>query len=353
MQRNLQRTGTLCNPRVTRNACDIFDKNDCLPSIDTWILFSARWPKGTLAKVNELQRGLQPAWFDRCENEDGYCWGLTLTVQQPRRETLLFLGRNQNRYKIKVSRIDVVYDFISQDEESKRIKTAWLRGHVLLLHRRAAFLEVQEKTVSWIQQVGRRRQSSKDVVLYDDRHCKLDGQADCTHLEIKLYDARTIQGLGLDNIGELVDLDPHELFARTIKLTAFDVEEYVNRCIKKSFKGHLMDKTKSKFAERWNANLHRRLKGIMDRKFQHSAQRAKDILGHKRVNRDTISTDELQIPHALSFPLSSKSRSGSPSNRPRNGSLKSFTVISKRGRGVCLTCKGRAQVRIRPMMRTV
>ena len=322
MERILSATSKRSNPQIAPTARDFFGEIDVLASIDTLVLFAARWPKGTLAKVNELQCGLQPSWFAPCENKDGYCWGFILTVQQPRHPTLLFLAGIQKQHLTKSVRLDVAYDFIGRDEEHKRAITAWLRGRILLLHRRAAFLHEDEQTVSWITQRDRKRRSNKDLVLYDDRPCKLDGQVDCSHLEIRLYDARIIQRLGLGDIGDIVDLKPHELFALTIKLTAFNVEEYVKRRIQKSYRGDLM-RNHIKFAERWNTNVHRRLQTLANKIFQHSAQRAKDILGDKRVYRHMINVDNLRIPHELSWPLPSslslKSSSSMPSHRPRYG----------------------------------
>jgi hypothetical protein len=148
----------------------------------------------------------------KCVNQQGH-WGWKLTVQAPTESALLMLDDYQRRYKGKIINLHIAIDLFADDLSACE---NWLHDHVVLKYRKPGPMAEGENTISWVYHVGR-RPPTRNITLYSDKPSKLNNRP-CNHLEIRLWRCRTIKGLGLYRVRDVMRLDPAVLVPRLIRL---------------------------------------------------------------------------------------------------------------------------------------
>jgi hypothetical protein len=271
-----------------------FARNETIASIDTIWFFADFFPERIVKMIPD---NTENGWLKPCQLDNGYRFGFLLCLQQPSLTIIEAIAAVQERCKIKISRLNIAFDFLSENCEGKGTKTLWLKEHILLRYRRKGRLLEQENTLTWNSFAGRKA-SNRNLIIYDDRQSKLGG-SECTHVELRFLNSASVARLGLSNFMKLIDLDPSNLFAKVIKLTAFDLDEFSNRNIRRNYKSWHIKKD-TELAEHWNSNLLKRLRRQYRIVYQGCVQRAKDILGAK-VGQDVLDPSLLKLPIKLSW----------------------------------------------------
>jgi hypothetical protein len=183
--------------------------------VDTISIFVPRQKLPRPSIIRELKAVNSGAVFPQeCANWQGH-WGWKLTVQAPSESALLMLDDYQRRYKgkIKIITLHIAIDLFADDLSACE---NWLDDHVVLKYRKPGPMAEGENTISWVYHV-RRRPPTRNIQLYSDRPSKLNNQL-CNHLEIRLWRCRTIKGLGLCWVRDVMRLNPTELMPRLIRL---------------------------------------------------------------------------------------------------------------------------------------
>ena len=283
----------------------------CNPSavscyIDTLELFFRFPPKG-IGKLRALQ-GLIPQLIP-CRDRNGFNWGFRLVVHQPKRATIQELSKLQKKYKAKLCRLDVAADFILLDSEACQTFRSWFEKSALLKRRRVGSMVDEENTTYWISHRERARLGKKrrrDLALYGDKPCKLTGEMDCVHVELRLMCTDAVRKAGFHYARDVINVDPSRLFKNHIKLVIFDPQPAKQRLMRSMVdrdRRQCRGKTLSEFTDRFRASLPQRARGWIDR-FKNRAQLLKDFMGVDFMDAEMKPVDigMLCLPNHLEWP---------------------------------------------------
>jgi hypothetical protein len=236
--------------------------------IDTIGVFLRYVPKG-IRRILEPLHG-RPLRIDESVDKYGRVWGYRVTLHQPKVCTLKALDRLQKKHGGKLCRVDVAYDFSSHSRD-------WLERRSTMRWRRRAPMLNENKGVYFIQQKGRRSWSGRDIVIYDDRPSKITGELDVNHFELRLQNTETVRRQGFEHAGDLIGLNPKELFDKHVKLVEVDIEAITSSVIRKTLKDE-RERHRSKgsqgtnpFIDRYRASLAHRLRSQLDRLIENRA----------------------------------------------------------------------------------
>jgi hypothetical protein len=128
---------------------------------------------------------------------------------------------------------------------------------------------------------------------------------------LRLQNTETVRRQGFEHAGDLIDLNPKELFQKHVKLVEVDIEgikwsiiretlrdERLNHCSRRPKKvSSFMDQ----FTDQWRAILPRRLPSQLDRLFRNRAQVIKDLFPNAIQKVKIIPVDVLGIPDRLDW----------------------------------------------------
>jgi hypothetical protein len=272
--------------------------------LDTVEAFFRYVPKG-LRTILEPTHGRRVR-VEPCADKYGMVWGYRVILHQPNDSTLETLDRLQKEHGGKLCRLDVAYDFSSHSRD-------WLDRHSTMRWRRRGPMLDEENGVYFIQQKDRRRRSGRDIAFYWDRPSKITGELDIPHLELRLQNTETVRREGFKHAGDLIGLNPKDLFQRHIKLVEVDIEGIKWSIIRKTLRDERLSyiakrpRKVSSWFDRYRASLPHRLARQFDRIVQGRAQVIKDLLPNAIQRGKIIPVDVLGIPNRLDWvPLISK-----------------------------------------------
>ena len=121
-----------------------------------------------------------------------------------------------------ISRLDVACDWPFLTQTAADAAKHYLHYHLLLSHRRKGPMQTfGSGAVAWLKyKIGQR--CSKNLLCYADKPSKIMKSSCCCHLEIRFYNARACRAAGLYRVGDLIELDPAQLFDRSIRLASHE-----------------------------------------------------------------------------------------------------------------------------------
>ncbi len=289
----------------------------CNPSavycfIDQIELFFKRRPKG-VGQIRALQEGL--VWLEECRDCNGFVWGYRLIVHQPKLVTIMELDRMQKKYKALICRLDVAADFVFSSAEACAAFALWFERNALLRWRPFGRMFDEGNTRCWVSYKQRKQEGKKcrrDITLYDDEACRLTGEPDCAHVELRLISATVVRATGYERVRDLIKLNPHRLLKKHIKLVDFDREAFLQkraRAVVDADRRRYRGKTTTPFVDRYRASISRRAIGFIERFKLDRAQRAKDLFG---VEARSVDFDLLCVPDHLEWHQSHDNINTSP-----------------------------------------
>jgi hypothetical protein len=149
--------------------------------------------------------------------------GWVVIVPRPTQSILRDLDALQFRegkYHGRISRLDVACDWPFLTQTAADAAKHYLHDHLLLPHRRKGPMQTFDSgMVAWLKyKIGRR--PSKNLICYADKLSKIMKSSCCCHLEIRFFNARACRAAGLYRVGDLIELDPAQLFDRSIRLAS-------------------------------------------------------------------------------------------------------------------------------------
>ena len=161
----------------------------------------------------------------RCRASTPSNWppGLVVIVPRPTQSILRDLDALQFRegkYHGRISRVDVACDWPFLTQTAADAAKHYLHDHLLLPHRRKGPMQTWDSgAVAWLKyKIGQR--PSKNLICYADKPSKIMKSPCCCHLEIRFFNARACRAAGLHRVGDLIELDPAQLFDRSIRLAS-------------------------------------------------------------------------------------------------------------------------------------
>jgi hypothetical protein len=153
-----------------------------------------------------------------CNNAYGF-WGWIIVTQQPSEEAVSILDDYAQRYKGKITRLDLANDLYP---DSLISCADFLKHHLVLKYARTRKMLEFAHTTCWVDHT-RRSAPTRNVELYCDRPSKLNGRQ-CAHLEVKLNKARTFKRLGINRVSDIMNINPSERMKRLVKLAEPRIE---------------------------------------------------------------------------------------------------------------------------------
>jgi hypothetical protein len=269
------------------------DERECIATIDTIEIFTRfpNWPRPV-----SVIASIQDVYVRRCNDRRRNIVGYMTIVHQPKPRTWALLKLIQTHYRGVISRVDVAYDFVGPEPFAFK---EWLLRHVLLKHRRQGrMLDIDDVTY-YIMQIDRKRRSAIDLVLYPDLHCKVTGEVDCSHAEIRFLGSQSAKRAGFVTIDDVVNIDPAEVFARYLRLVDYDVEALIQNlqraAVKADREQHHGQNRVDPFIDKLRAQLPARVRNVVERG---SAGRAQLLHGYNMKVRP-IDLSVLKLPNAI------------------------------------------------------
>jgi hypothetical protein len=262
--------------------------------VDTLELFAPSLPKGIRAQI--AATGAGKVLVEPCGKANA-TWGVRLIVHQATRRTLPVLQEIQTRFRATVCRLDVAFDFSDWDPE-------WFEHHAIMRYRRAGPMHDEENGTYWVTQNIRQRRSERDVVVYGDQPGKMTGEIDIAHFEVRFQRTGAVRRMGVDQVKDILALDPRALLARNFKFVRFDPEAFKLPIIRATVRDDIAryrGKAVTPFLDRYRANIPRRARSLLEHGLQDRAQRVKDIWPSYAAKLPEIPIDELNIPTALTW----------------------------------------------------
>jgi hypothetical protein len=241
-----------------------------------------------LDKLRAIQR--TKLWDEPCKDRDGNIWGWRVIISQPSRKTLHYLEEVQRDNGGSVFRFDIAIDLIAKDEiDAEELKSLVLTRALLKWRPKGPMLNIEGlddfTTTYWIEQNKRKRRSNRDLALYADKPSKVTGEINCVHLELRFLNTRSCKKAGISSAKDLIDLNPAEIFAKNVKFTDFDIDQYHQRRIRKAVKEdrklhQQQNREISEFEDRYRASRPQRMRGHLKRTQQDRAQIIKQFNPH-------------------------------------------------------------------------
>jgi hypothetical protein len=229
-------------------------------SVDTIELFfpGQFLPRGIRSDLEGIHH--RRVRITQCGAPDGYLIGHRLTLHGPfTHAAIAVLAGWQERHRGKLSRVDIAYDM--PVEAYRDILT-----HVVLRGRRNGPMKDFDGGTYWVAQAGRKRRSSRDVLIYS-RDSKL-GRGACARLELGFQRASACERQGFDDVLDLMALNPRELLERNIGWSDAG-DRFVASAVKKA-----VDADRERYAGRETSEFVDRFRAMKARKVQNIAKRA-------------------------------------------------------------------------------
>lgn len=273
-----------------------------IDTIELWF----RYPPTEYAKVRKMQDGR--AILEPCRDDAGFTWGYRMIVHQPKRSTISMLDHLQQKYKAPICRLDVAADFILGSDQERQTVRAWLERNVLLRWRPAGPMFDEGDTTGWVEYRDRKRlgkkRANRDLELYADKECKLTGEVDCVHLELRFLTSAAVRAAGYGRATSVPKLNPRRLFRKHVKLVNFDPDTFKQRAMRSAVnedRRFYRRRTTTPFDDRYRASIPRRIKAFIERWTLDRAQLVKDHFG---IKMKSVDLDVLHIPDRLEWPVS-------------------------------------------------
>jgi hypothetical protein len=298
-------------------------ERECIVSIDTIEVFTRvpQWPRPVHA-IAAIQDVYVRNCYDRRRNLVGY---LTI-VHQPTPRALALLKRIIEDYHSLLCRVDVAYDFVGPDPEAFK---EWLVKHVLLKYRRQGFMLDIDDTTYFVAQRNRKRRSAIDLALYPDNHCKVTGEVDCSHAELRFLGSRSCRRAGFETIDDVVNLNPAEVFARYLRVVDYDIEALIQNmqraAVKDDRAAHRGRNAFDPFNDKLRAQIPARVRNIVERGSSGRAQLLHNSFGIKVM---PIDLSVLKLPNEVT-PFAQQTSLVSPRNnsmKTKNAPLPTYDI---------------------------
>jgi hypothetical protein len=270
------------------HACDAY--------IDTIEAFFSRIrPAETLRRLKQVSA---KALLTQCR-KNGLVWGYRLTVHQPSLSVLQKLDTLAIELEGILSRLDTALNYPKQILPKPKVLK-----HVTLKWRRAGVMLDIRDTSYWNGFQEGKRPSPRDLVCYDDKPNKVTGELNSTHIELKLRRARVLKANGINNIQDVINLNPFNLFMKHIKWNEWNdefddfVQKMVRRTVRDDCKKYRGRKS-SAFTDRYRSRIPHRVTELLLKLKSDRAQIMRD-LHPKRLVKSL--SNPLSIPTSLTFP---------------------------------------------------
>ncbi len=296
--------------RAERGHTSIFEGVEVVPYIDTAELFFDPEVRERhldndrvyrkLDRFTQLHSGtyLKPVW-----NKDRFLLGYKLILQLPSIATIEAANRVQEKEGGALSCFHLAIDFVSSPKKHGDVRHALNRG--LLLKWRRPGPTHDEENGFYAQEYAGRKRPSRNVAYYWDRHCKITGEADCNHVELRMLRPGYIRKAGYGRIKDLLSLNPREWFSHhldVVEFTAAQFDAFKRRIVRLHIRTNPIKEGKhvSKHFAGYMASRPRRLSGLLDRIYRGRAMIVKSRRPNvvERLTRIDMSS---LIPTALSF----------------------------------------------------
>jgi hypothetical protein len=278
---------------TSENFKDLLANIDQFVFWDTVGLFFWRLPAGLCRRLEAIYR--RPVIPQRDKRTGAYI----LLFHQPWPQLLQVLDDVQRQHHATVCRADLAADFVTSWVLIEPLKR-FLLTYVILRWRWPGPMHDWGDGYYWTMQVMRRRFSNRDLLLYADRPSKVPAapHRPCNHLEIKLQTAKACRANGILRPTDLLDIDPHEFFAKHIAFAADSFEQHLQRIIEQRTKQRWNALPNQRSRADWNRTHAEVEHDIITRLQLDRAQRMKDLYPDL-VQMMRIPDD--MIPHTLTF----------------------------------------------------
>lgn len=203
------------------------------PYIDTVGAFVERPLFG--AQLKALRSSLGREYFYEPIERDDTLWGYILRIHQPTEAAIKLLARWSDEHSISIYRVDIAFDLDALADTNREDIRDYISSHARLRFCRRDDKRCEiEGTISWIECNERESPPSKNLVFYDDRHGKLDGELNKPHLELRLLRSRIVKNAGIFKAADLFDINPAELLAGHVAFAS--TEPYLLQAIRATLK---------------------------------------------------------------------------------------------------------------------
>ncbi|TAL81017.1 MAG: hypothetical protein EPN75_05610 [Beijerinckiaceae bacterium] len=169
-------------------------------------------PEADYAWLQSQCACVSPRWV-RARFGRGYCLRLILT--QPSREALCFLNTVDG---LLLNHAEISLDWTFPDENQLAAAYKFACRFFVKRHHRNQGVRFKWNT----RYTGGRWQHSNVVAIYPDKHCKLTGEVLCLHFDWRIYGAAALKQHGINNIGQLADLNLRAFWKKHLVLAAID-----------------------------------------------------------------------------------------------------------------------------------
>jgi hypothetical protein len=148
-------------------------------------------------------------------------WPWRLILHQPSQRALRMLARHAHRVTAWHEALDLIFG----NSEDKDAAQAVFNQHLVQRHHRAKHGVRIVGKYPWKQtRYNGPRQAASNLVLYGHRECRITGEVDCLHLELRMLRARTIKRRGVTSTQDIKRLDRRALWQKHLLLCDLDVE---------------------------------------------------------------------------------------------------------------------------------
>jgi hypothetical protein len=243
--------------------------------IDTIELFFRRPPRGLRTKLQLLIR--KRVLIRNVNDENNVFRGVRVVLQQPDKKLLRNLTKLD--WKFKLHRLDIAYDFIAASITDAGSVTERLKSSIVLKYARS--LPFQYQTVTYWAKPS----ASRNLVLYSDRPSRKSGLP-CAHLELRLIRTATLRRFGLNELEDVLTLDPVEILNRCALLVELDDghERRIKNHVRRTHR-NFQRKGVSAFSDRYNASVAHRTSALLKRIGFDTVQGAYRMVGDAKVRR--------------------------------------------------------------------
>jgi hypothetical protein len=235
--------------------------------IDTVEMHFRYMPKGMLAELRQmLGRRVRRV---KCVDQHGKPQGWRISVHQPPQAVL----RLFESYGGVLCRVDVAFDASAKPGVNAFELNRLIRQQTMLRWRPHGPMLDWGDTSYAVEQRSRDRRSNRDAVIYNDKPSKVTGECDVSHIELRFLNAASVKRQGIVTISDLIELDARALFAKHIKVVAYDSDkarlQFIRKGIAENRRAQRPRSNRSAitqaFIEAHQARLPRQLAQLFDR----------------------------------------------------------------------------------------
>jgi hypothetical protein len=290
--------------------------SDVYAYLDTVELFFPPLRREAYQEVARYER------LEECRRRDGQLVGCRLIRNWPSisKDWLQHADLLARKYRGVLHRVDVAVDTKSTPGLREQI----VNSAVLKWSTKEGTHD-RKRTVYWVHRKGRR--SRRQLVLYDDKPSKITGEP-CLHLELRLFTAPVIRRQGLHKPGDLLGLNPKQLFDRHV-IWSDTADRYVKRQMRKEHS--------NKRKQYANQQLH----PVMDRYIASIPKRVQYLLERLGLDRSQNARKDMTVQGGIEAPLGIPTElewvAGTMGAKANKGSLKSLGNSKIGGYSGCLS----------------